>query len=45
MTFWVAGAVVTSAVIGSQASKSAANTQSAAADQAAQLQQQLDHQD
>jgi len=40
MTFWVAGAVVTSAVIGSQASKSAAKTQVAAADQAADLQQQ-----
>ena len=40
MTFWVAGAVIGSAVIGSQASKGAAKTQAAAADQAADLQQQ-----
>ena len=40
MTFWVAGAVVTSAVIGSQASKSAAKTQASAANRAADLQQQ-----
>jgi hypothetical protein len=40
MTFWVAGAVVTSAAIGSQAAKSAAKTQSSAANRAADLQQQ-----
>lgn len=40
MTFWVAGAVVTSAVIGSQASRRAASTQAAAAGQASDLQQQ-----
>lgn len=40
MTFWVAGAVVTSAAIGSQAAKSAAKTQDAAANRAADLQQQ-----
>jgi hypothetical protein len=40
MTFWVAGAVVTSAAIGSQAAKSAAKTQTAAANRAADLQQQ-----
>jgi hypothetical protein len=40
MTFWVAGAVVTSAAIGSQAARSAAKTQSSAANRAADLQQQ-----
>jgi len=40
MTFWVAGAVVGSALIGSSAAKSAASTQSAAADRAAELQYQ-----
>jgi len=40
MTFWVAGAVVTSAAIGSQAAKSVAKTQTAAANRAADLQQQ-----
>ena len=40
MTFWVAGAVVTSAAIGSQAARSAAKTQASAANQAADLQQQ-----
>ncbi len=38
MTFWVAGAVVGSSLIGASASKSAAGTQAAAADRAAQLQ-------
>jgi len=38
MTFWVAGAVVGSALIGGSAAKSAASTQSAAADRAAELQ-------
>lgn len=38
MTFWVAGAVVVSSALGSSASKSAANTQAAAADRAAELQ-------
>ena len=38
MTFWVAGAVVGSALIGGSAAKSAAKTQSAAADRAAELQ-------
>jgi hypothetical protein len=41
MTFWVAGAVIGSAVIGSQASKGAAKTQAAAADQAADTQKQI----
>jgi hypothetical protein len=40
MTFWVAGAVVTSAVVGSQAAKSAASTQANAANRAADLQMQ-----
>jgi len=40
MTFWVAGAVVGSSLIGASASKSAAGTQAAAADRAAELQQQ-----
>ena len=40
MTFWVAGAVVGSALIGGSAAKSAAGTQAAAADRAAELQQQ-----
>jgi len=40
MTFWVAGAVVGSALIGGSAAKSAASTQSAAADRAAELQNQ-----
>ena len=39
MTFWVAGAAIGSAVIGSRASRSAANTQAASADRAAELQQ------
>jgi len=38
MTFWVAGSVVASSLIGASASKSAAGTQAAAADSAAQLQ-------
>ena len=38
MTFWVAGAVVGSALIGGSASKSAASTQAASADRAAELQ-------
>ena len=38
MSFWVAGAVVGSALIGSMASKSAANTQAQASEQAAQTQ-------
>jgi hypothetical protein len=38
MTFWVAGAVVGSAVIGASASSKAAKTQAASADRAAQLQ-------
>jgi hypothetical protein len=41
MTFWVAGAVVTSAVIGSQAAKSAAGTQARAAEQAGQVQRDI----
>lgn len=40
MTFWVAGAVVGSSLIGAQAAKSAASTQSSAADRAADLQYQ-----
>ena len=40
MTFWVAGAVVGSALIGSQGAKSAASTQSDAASQAAAIQAQ-----
>lgn len=38
MTFWVAGAVVGSSLIGASASRSAAGTQAAAADRAAELQ-------
>jgi len=38
MTFWVAGSVVASSLIGASASKSAAGTQAAAAGSAAQLQ-------
>lgn len=38
MTFWVAGAVVVSSAIGSNAAKGAAKTQAAAADRAAELQ-------
>lgn len=45
MTFWVAGAVVTSAVIGSQGAKSAASTQADAASRAGDIQkQQFDEQ-
>ena len=45
MTFWVAGAVVTSAVIGSQGAKSAASTQADAAGRAGDIQkQQFDEQ-
>jgi hypothetical protein len=40
MTFWVAGAVVGSSLIGASASKSAASSQAAAADRAAELQNQ-----
>lgn len=40
MTFWVAGAVAGSALIGASASRGAAKTQAAAADRAAELQQQ-----
>jgi hypothetical protein len=38
MTFWVAGAVVVSSYVGSEASGKAASTQAAASDRAAQLQ-------
>jgi hypothetical protein len=41
MTFWVAGAVVGSAVIGAGASKSAASTQAAAADRSAEVQREI----
>lgn len=41
MTFWVAGAVVGSALIGGSASKSAASTQAAAADRAAEGQERM----
>ena len=41
MTFWVAGAVVGSALIGSEASSNAADVQSASADRAAQLQKEM----
>jgi len=41
MTFWVAGAVVGSALIGSQASKSAASTQAQAAEQTGQIQKDI----
>lgn len=41
MTFWVAGAVVGSALIGSKASSKAAETQATAADQATQLQERM----
>lgn len=40
MTFWVAGAVVGSSIIGANAANKAANTQAAASDKAAQLQYQ-----
>jgi hypothetical protein len=40
MTFWVAGAVVGSSLIGASAAKGAASTQAAAADRAAELQNQ-----
>jgi len=41
MTFWVAGAVVGSALIGGSASKSAASTQAAAADRSAEGQERM----
>lgn len=41
MTFWVAGAVVGSSLIGASASKSAASTQAAAADRSAELQREM----
>lgn len=41
MTFWVAGAVVTSAVIGSQAAKSAASTQAQAARESGNIQREI----
>lgn len=41
MTFWVAGAVVGSALIGSQASRSAASTQARAAEQAGDVQRDI----
>jgi len=41
MTFWVAGAVVGSALIGGSASRSAASTQAAAADRAAEGQERM----
>jgi hypothetical protein len=41
MTFWVAGAVVGSAVIGASSSRSAANTQAAAADRSAEAQERM----
>jgi hypothetical protein len=40
MTFWVAGAVVVSSAMGSRAASKAANTQAAASDRAAELQNQ-----
>ena len=40
MTFWVAGAVIGSSLIGASSSKSAASTQAAAADRSGELQQQ-----
>lgn len=41
MTFWVAGAVVGSSLIGASASRSAAGTQAAAADRAAESQERM----
>ena len=41
MTFWVAGAVVGSSLIGASASKSAASTQAAAADRSADVQREM----
>lgn len=41
MTFWVAGAVVTSAVIGSQASRRAASTQAEAARESGDIQREI----
>lgn len=41
MTFWVAGAVVGSSLIGARASKSAASTQAAAADRSADVQREM----
>lgn len=41
MTFWVAGAVVGSSIIGAKAAKSAAGTQAAAAEQAADIQREM----
>jgi hypothetical protein len=41
MTFWVAGAVVGSSIIGASASRSAAGTQAAAADRAAEGQERM----
>lgn len=41
MTFWVAGAVVGSAIIGSQASKSAASTQAQAARESGDIQREI----
>ena len=41
MTFWVAGAVVGSSLIGASASKSAAGTQAAAADRASEAQERM----
>jgi hypothetical protein len=41
MTFWVAGAVVGSSLIGANAANKASNTQAAAADQATQLQERM----
>ena len=41
MTFWVAGAVVGSSLIGANAANKASSTQAAAADQATQLQREM----
>ena len=41
MTFWVAGAVVGSSLIGASASRSAAGTQAAAADRSAEAQERM----
>ena len=41
MTFWVAGAVVGSSLIGSRASSKAAETQAAAADRAGEAQERM----
>ena len=41
MPFWVAGAILGSSLIGASSSKSAANTQASAQDQAAQTQQNM----